>query len=143
MDLPLPVEPGAAQIRAAAAELAERLPAPLQPLAHLAYNYRWSWDPDGAAIYAAIDPERWEAVGGNPVRLLVEASPRVRDRAAADDGLVERIDRRTAGWSRTSVGPRRVRWTRPTRWRSCARSTGCTGHCPCTPVGWACWPATS
>ena len=93
MDLPLPVEPGAAQIRAAAAELAERLPAPLQPLAHLAYNYRWSWDPDGAAIYAAIDPERWEAVGGNPVRLLVEASPRVRDRAAADAGLVERIDR--------------------------------------------------
>lgn len=91
MQLPVTVAPGAAQVRQAADQLAARLPDPLQPLAHLAYNYRWSWDPDGAATFAAVDPERWEDVDGNPVRLLVEAAPRARSLAAADAALVERI----------------------------------------------------
>jgi starch phosphorylase len=85
------VTPGAAQVSAAAEQLAERLPEPLRPLADLAYNYRWSWDPDGPATFAAIDPERWSQVDANPVRLLIEAPPRVRAEAAADGALVERI----------------------------------------------------
>lgn len=91
MHLPETIAAGAPQVREAADLLATRLPDPLQPLAHLAYNYAWSWDPDGAATFAAVDPERWEAVDGNPVRLLVESSPRVRSRAAGDAALVERI----------------------------------------------------
>lgn len=92
MELAIAARPGAHDIRAAADQLAQRLPEPLRPLAQLAFNYRWSWDPDGPAIYAAIDPERWSAIEGDPVRLLVEASPAVRRRAAADDALVARID---------------------------------------------------
>ena len=92
MHLPETVPAGSAQVRAAVEQLASRLPDPLQPLADLAYNYRWSWDPDGPATFAAIDPERWEAVDANPVRMLVEASPRMRSLAAADPALVARVE---------------------------------------------------
>jgi len=63
---------GAADLAAAAATLAAGLPGPLRPLARLAYDYRWSWAPGGAELYAAIHPRRWEVCGHNPVRLLQE-----------------------------------------------------------------------
>ena len=64
---------GRRDIRAAVDELAHRLPEPLRPLATLAYNYRWSWLPGGPQLFAAIDPERFELSGRNPVRLLQES----------------------------------------------------------------------
>ncbi|MFL5824188.1 MAG: alpha-glucan family phosphorylase [Solirubrobacteraceae bacterium] len=81
---------GAGDIQHAVDELAERLPAPLAPLAALAYNYRWSWLPGGAELFAAIDRERFELCLQNPVRLLQEASSRALRRAAADDALIAR-----------------------------------------------------
>jgi starch phosphorylase len=57
-------------------------------LARLAYNYRWSWLPGGAELFAAIDRERFEVCLQNPVRLLQEASTRALRRAADDDALV-------------------------------------------------------
>ncbi len=60
------IVPGEHDVEAAAAELAERLPEPLVPLARVAYNYRWSWAPDGPACFGALDPERWARVGSNP-----------------------------------------------------------------------------
>ncbi len=77
---------------AAVAALAARLPAPLAPLAGVAYNYRWSWADDGPAVFTAIDPERWARVGANPVRLLSEADAPVLEAAAADGGLIERAE---------------------------------------------------
>jgi starch phosphorylase len=71
-------------------ELAERLPPRLAPLARLAYNYRWSWMPGGAELFAAIDRERFELCLQNPVRLLQEASSRALRRAADEDALVEK-----------------------------------------------------
>ena len=53
---------------------AECLPAPLAPLATVAYNYRWAWDPDGPTCSAPSTRERWERCAENPVRLLQEAS---------------------------------------------------------------------
>jgi starch phosphorylase len=85
-----PCHDGAADIRQAARELAERLPEPLAPLARLAYNYRWSWLPGGAELFAAVDRERFELCLQNPVRLLQEASSRALRRAAADEGLIAR-----------------------------------------------------
>ncbi len=85
-----PVPPGADDVTAAARRLAARLPDALQPLAAIAHNYRWSWDPDGAAVFAAIAPERWRTTHVDPVRTLVEAAPRELERAAADGALVER-----------------------------------------------------
>jgi starch phosphorylase len=84
------VTDGRDDIQAAAAELAERLPGPLVPLARLAYNYRWSWLPGGHELFASIDRERFALCLENPVRLLQEASPRALRRAAADESLLAR-----------------------------------------------------
>jgi starch phosphorylase len=81
---------GAGDVRRAAAELAERLPGSLEPLARLAYNYRWSWLPGGPELFSAVDAERFDACLRNPVRLLQEASGPVLARAAADGDLVAR-----------------------------------------------------
>ena len=81
---------GKADLERAAEELAERLPEPLAPMARLAYNYRWSWLPGGAELFAAVDHERFELCLSNPVRLLQEASSRALRRAAADERLVAR-----------------------------------------------------
>src|SRR3954466_15764700 len=64
-----------------------RLPAPLTALAPVAYNYRWSWLPDGEPFFRSLDPVRWAQCGENPVRLLHELSP-LRLRRAADDPVV-------------------------------------------------------
>ena len=81
---------GGEDIQAAAAELAERLPDPLEPLARLAYNYRWSWLPGAHDLFASIDRERFELCLRNPVRLLQEASTRALRRAADNELLVGR-----------------------------------------------------
>ncbi len=79
---------GSADIARAASELASRLPAPLAPLAAIAYDYMWSWIPRGGDVFRRLDPERWELVNGNPVRLLHELSHSDLEGAAADRGLV-------------------------------------------------------
>jgi glycogen phosphorylase len=78
------------QILRAADALAARIPAPLAPLARLAFNYRWSWTPGGPELFSSIDPVRWERCGENPVRLLAEVAPDVLERAAGDRALLER-----------------------------------------------------
>ena len=82
---------GTADLARAADLLAARVPEPLAPLARLAYNYRWSWAPGGPELFQAVDPDRWERCGENPVRLLQEAHPASLERAAADTALHERI----------------------------------------------------
>ncbi len=81
---------GTTDVIRAAADLAERLPAPLAPLARIAFNYRWSWLPGGAEVFRAIDADRFELCGQNPVRLLQEASATALRRAASDKSLVDR-----------------------------------------------------
>ena len=87
----LTINDGREDVRRAAGELAGRLPEALAPLAGLAYNYRWSWLPGGPEVFQAIDPERFELTGRNPVRLLQEAPASALRRAAADEALLERI----------------------------------------------------
>jgi starch phosphorylase len=84
------VSDGAADIQRAAEGLASRLPDELAGLARLAYNYRWSWMPDGAELFRDIDPQRWELDSGNPVRLLAGASAGALARAAHDEQLLRR-----------------------------------------------------
>jgi starch phosphorylase len=79
---------GALDLQMASGELAERLPQALAPLARVAYNYRWSWQPGGPEIFSAIDRERFELCQQNPVRLLSEASTRALHRAATEPALV-------------------------------------------------------
>ncbi|HEY0903453.1 MAG TPA: alpha-glucan family phosphorylase [Marmoricola sp.] len=46
------------------------LPEALQPLLELVTNLRWSWHPETQDLFAAMDPEQWEASGRDPVKLL-------------------------------------------------------------------------
>jgi starch phosphorylase len=81
---------GTQNITRAVGALAERLPVGLAPLARLAYNYRWSWSPDGPAVFSQVSPDRWSFANHNPVRMLEEAPAEVLARAAADEELTSR-----------------------------------------------------
>ena len=43
-------------------------------LERLAWNYWWSWAPDGANLFRDLDPAAWEICEHNPRRLLAETS---------------------------------------------------------------------
>ncbi|MEO8120055.1 MAG: DUF3417 domain-containing protein, partial [Rhodoferax sp.] len=100
-------------IARAVLELAAMLPEPLRPLARVAYDYRWSWTADGAALFESIDPERWARAGHNPRRLLTETHRVMLERAAADASFVGWVERiaaelaadRTRPWSAGDASP--------------------------------------
>jgi len=68
------------------------LPAELLPLGELATNLRWSWHSDTRAIFAAVDPETWDAVGHDPVKLLGAVSPTRLAELAEDGEFRSRLD---------------------------------------------------
>ncbi len=90
--LDAPARDGRADVAYAAGDLAQRLPPPLAPLAHLAYNYRFAWLPGALELFAGLDPERFAASGQNPVRLLGELSGRRLAAHAQDGELVARAE---------------------------------------------------
>ena len=83
---------GSDDVRRAAQSLATIIPSRLGSLARVAYNYRWSWHPDGDRVFRDIDPYRWRICGRNPVRLLKEATQERLERAAAHRPLVRRVE---------------------------------------------------
>jgi starch phosphorylase len=76
-----------------AEELAGKLPPGLAPLAHMAFNYRWSWAPGGPEVFRDVDPYRWGIQRENPVRLLLQAPAESLSRAASNAELQERTGR--------------------------------------------------
>ncbi|MGE5183954.1 MAG: alpha-glucan family phosphorylase [Acidobacteriota bacterium] len=72
-------------------DIAARLPHELAPLARLALNLWWSWQPQGSSVFRAIDPARWDACGDNPVKLLRDTSPACLAAAERDETLIARI----------------------------------------------------
>src|SRR5215469_16610677 len=68
------------------------LPGPLQPLATLATNLWWSWQPEAAKLFRSVDPERWERSGHNPVKLLRDAGPVLLNRVAGIQELVSQAE---------------------------------------------------
>ena len=67
------------------------LPASLAPLGDLALNLRWSWHPPTRALFASLDPARWEEVHHDPIALLGALGTDRLEAAAADRALVERV----------------------------------------------------
>src|SRR3954471_2015972 len=84
------VQAGSRDLERAAEALATRLPESLGVFARLAYNYRWSWDPDGPDVFRDIAPARWERVAENPFKLLQESNPQRLIEAAQDESLLAR-----------------------------------------------------
>ena len=67
------------------------LPEPLRPLSDLAHNLRWSWHPETRELFRAVDPDGWQATGGDPVRLLGAVSARRLGELADDRGFLRRL----------------------------------------------------
>ncbi len=85
--------PGARETEERAAELALRLPTELAPLARIALDYRWAWDPDGPELFRALDPHAWEINARNPVRQLSDLTTHAAEVAASHGPTLERIAR--------------------------------------------------
>lgn len=84
------------------------LPAPLISLEHLAWNYWWSWGPDGISIFRDLDPEIWEDCEHNPRQLLARTSSYRLAEAATDPVYLERVRRISeafAAYMASSVRP--------------------------------------
>jgi starch phosphorylase len=100
---------GTRDIARAIHDLAERLPAPLLPLAQLAFNYLWSWLPGGSSVFEQIDPGLWRRGGCNP-RALLEATPPHRfAQLAIDSDYVGRVAGLAAELERQLAAPARPR----------------------------------
>src|SRR5258708_755922 len=79
------------EIERSTAVRARELPPNLQPLERLAWNYWWSWAPDGAETFRDLDEDVWEQTEHNPRAQLAQASDlRVAERAA-DPSYAERV----------------------------------------------------
>lgn len=63
----------------------------LAPLGELVGNLRWSWHPPTLDLFASVDPELWQRVGGDPVRLLGEVSATRLDALARDERFLDRM----------------------------------------------------
>ena len=79
------------EIAQSAAAHGRELPPNLQPLERLAWNYWWSWAPDGAETFRDLDAEVWEQCQHNARALLAQASDlRIAERAA-NPSYAERV----------------------------------------------------
>lgn len=67
------------------------LPEPLSPLSDLARNLRWSWHTETRDLFQAVDPEGWQAAGGDPVRLLGAVSAARLAELAGDRRFLRRL----------------------------------------------------
>ena len=69
------------------------LPATLQPLGRLVWNYWWSWAPDGAEVFRDLDPGLWQQCEQNPRALLAQVSDLRLAQMAADPTFSDRVRR--------------------------------------------------
>jgi len=67
------------------------LPEPLAPLHGLMLNLRWSWHAPTADLFASIDPDAWQASGGEPIALLSALPPDRISALAADPDFLARL----------------------------------------------------
>src|SRR5437588_6510450 len=67
------------------------LPATLQPLERLAWNFWWSWAPDGAEVFRDLDPGLWQQCEQNPRALLAQVSDLRLAQMAADPTFSDRV----------------------------------------------------
>ncbi len=82
------------------------LPAPLAPLGELVSNLRWSWHQPTQALFASVDPDVWQEVSGDPVRLLGEVSPERLAALAVDEEFLDRQSAAHSGLQDYLSGPR-------------------------------------
>ncbi|HLA11656.1 MAG TPA: alpha-glucan family phosphorylase [Pyrinomonadaceae bacterium] len=67
------------------------LPAPLQALERLSWNYWWSWSLDGPGLFRELDAELWEEIEHNPRLLLKRVSEYRLAQMATDPVYLARV----------------------------------------------------
>ena len=67
------------------------LPAPLQPLERIAWNYWWSWSREGESVFRALDAELWEDCEHNPRLMLSHVAEYRLAQMATDPVYIERV----------------------------------------------------
>jgi len=82
------------------------LPEVLRPLLELATNLRWSWHPETQDLFAAMDPEQWEASGRDPVKLLGLVSSERLVELAADKKFLRMLELAKADLEQYLTGDR-------------------------------------
>jgi len=70
-----------------------KLPEALARLEELAYNMRFAWDHETIALFRRLDPELWEEVYHNPVRMLGSMSQERLAAARNDPAFMASFDR--------------------------------------------------
>ncbi len=69
---------GRRDVERAVSLLMQWLPVSLQPLARIAFNYRWCWmGPEAESLFRLIDPALWRRCAHNP-RTMIENTPPAR-----------------------------------------------------------------
>ncbi|KAA9393459.1 glycosyltransferase family 1 protein [Kocuria coralli] len=67
------------------------LPESIRPLSRLANNLRWSWNKPTEQLFAELNPQAWDSVNHDPVKLLGSLTREEIQQIAEDTELVERI----------------------------------------------------
>jgi starch phosphorylase len=67
------------------------LPESLADLGTLANNLRWTWHPPTQDLFSLVDPEAWEALRGDPLRMLEQAPAERLRQLAADEDFMTRV----------------------------------------------------
>jgi len=68
------------------------LPGRLAPLKELAFNLRWSWDPDSIRLFRELNADLWELSEHNPAKLLGMVSQARLEEAAASTAFTNHLD---------------------------------------------------
>ncbi len=70
-----------------------RLTGDLAALEELAYNLRWSWNPETIDLFRRLDSDLWNSTRHNPVKMLGNISQEKLSRAAGDDAFIALLNR--------------------------------------------------
>ncbi|MBD8870055.1 alpha-glucan family phosphorylase [Nocardioides donggukensis] len=81
------------------------LPDELSGLGDLAANLRWSWHPETQDVFRAMDPELWESVHRDPVRMLGAVGPRRLAELAGDRRFRTMVELAVADLEHYLTGP--------------------------------------
>ncbi|MFE5790461.1 alpha-glucan family phosphorylase [Rhodococcus erythropolis] len=68
------------------------IPERLAALGPLSTNLRWSWHPETQDLFSRLDPELWQAVQFDPVRMLGEVNPTRLDELSSDEAFLGDLD---------------------------------------------------
>ncbi|HXT64295.1 MAG TPA: alpha-glucan family phosphorylase [Pyrinomonadaceae bacterium] len=79
-------------IQSESAVRARELPTTLIKLEKVAWNYWWSWAPDGPEIFRDLDPGLWQQCEQNPKALLAQISDLQLTQMAADPAFADRVE---------------------------------------------------